>query len=457
MSVSSVLKQFKSDAQLLGLSENLYLTQLVFNAHDGDQDAIDKLEEMRDTAVDQQDIDFFQALLDISRRVHDTLRLDSPVAVSIKNYAAYASLVQNDDGGWDWFENADSTNVRDRSSVSFANQFGSTPLVLLNIFNVFKDLDYLESARKSMEARLGVAVDPFNRFFPDVTEMFVTLGISGPMQFTDYLDKGIEANDAEINFYKTIQRWHDLGNGPNPNPPVGNGADGNLLDLWNNDNAACRAVSLSDAATRLNDRFAAAGRIPNIRMYDINSRIRISQALSDNGDTIDGQDYGDFALALANICKDIVYPGLDWVTGPGTWWPLLGISNAVLIFKRYEAQPGFSVVLDSALTLLKSFKITGSSTPDIDGLYGVDNPLGSEGWFSGDKQEQGYTLQALVATGEFDAARDLANLIINNFQQDSGNYVADIFDYFFGATYVQEANSNIAKGLFEAWENKVIK
>ena len=84
MSISSVLKQFKSDAQVLGLSENLFLIQVIFNTQNGDPAAKAKLEEIRDAAVDQDDIDFFQALLDGSIRVDSSSRLHSPVADSFQ-------------------------------------------------------------------------------------------------------------------------------------------------------------------------------------------------------------------------------------------------------------------------------------------------------------------------------------------------------------------------------------
>ena len=374
---------------------------------------------------------------------------------AIKLSMNYAGLTQNDDGGWNFSDVADSTPVRDRTDVSFNNQFGTTPICMIRAYELSKEASHLESARGALEAWVGTAVDPFNRFFPDITEALVTLGSEGPLQFTDYLNKGQEAADAEINFYKTIQRWHDLGNGPNPNPPVGTGADGNLLDLWTNDNAACVAVSLEDAAQRLVDRIVAL-RPVNIRAYDLNFRMRLTENLSAIGKTINGEDYQLYATKIANEVKDTIFPALNFTAGPGVWWPVLGYSHCVLIFKRYEAEAGFSVVLQDALDQLKEFRIQDSSTPEIDGFYGVDNPIGSESWFSGDKLEQAYTLQALVAADEDELALDLAQTILLN-QQPSGNWSSDIFDILIGPiSYSQEANATTVCALIDAIEANII-
>jgi hypothetical protein len=458
----------------------------------------------------------------------------SSVIDSVKSAMAYMVLVQNNDGGWNLADDADTTPIRNKADASSNNQFGQNAQQLIDMYAIERDPNYLQAARLSLEANMAVALTPFVRLQPDVVESLVRLGNSGPMQFSDYLNKGQAALDAEINFYKTIERWHDTHAGTvDANPPVGTGADGHLLDLWTNDNAAVIAKTAAQAAQRFEDRFKAS-RINNIRMYDLDFRIRTAEILSAAGKTINAEDYINYANALALIARDQVYPpnfrghfdvggspssvvhvssvnrqssengntltgngvktlntlitewntanptepmvltagnggqvpdnletvilsGLDYTSGPTDYYPILGYANASLIFKRYEATLGFSTILAEALAILKSFLLTAAkdSTGNLVGLYGVDFPLASETWFSGDLQEQAFTLQALVANEENTLAAALATVVLAN-QQSTGNYTADIFDIDTIPSFYSEGNANMIKGLIQASQNDII-
>lgn len=356
---------------------------------------------------------------------------------AIKKYSNFMAMTQNDDDGWDTGIDIDSSSVRDKFTVSPDTEFGQTAIALMCNYNIFENYANLDASKKTLATKYSVAVDPFNQFSHDLTEAFIRLGgFDGPLKNSDYLNKGKTAHDAVINYAKTIQRWHDLGNGPNANPPVGNGADGNLLDLWNNDNAACVAVSLSDAATRYADYIQAVINNNGLEAYDAHQVITSSNLLSSLSLTINGEDYAIFSLALANRVKDEVYPNIDQGLASVT----VGEASCGIIFKTYEAELGFDVVLSAVEAKIKGdLQITGPSA----GFYAVDG-------VSGDKRDQGMVLQFLVDLGEDALVTSLIGNLINI--QDSTGHFLSFPDVTGTAQYEPEGAAQIALGMCHAIE-----
>lgn len=372
---------------------------------------------------------------------------------SLERYANFQVHTQNDDGGFNFSEPMKSAALRDRTDPSILNQFGSTALALIKIYENVRNPEYLESIRKSFEAFRLTSVDPFNRFFPDIVEALVCIGrvSEGPLAFDEYGDKGKEAADAEINFYKTIQRWHDLGNGPNSNPPVGNGVDGGLLDVWMNDNAAVLASSIEDAAQRLYDRFAAV-RPVNLVPYDVYSRVKYALCLNDQGALLDnggfGDSYFDFGRKLAEIIRDTHIALFD----QSAFYITTGETNAAMMFKKFDAVAGFSGPLAILLAKIKGdYKTTGAA----DGFYAVDSPPTSGNYVSGDKQDQGFVLQLFSLTNEAQLANTLLFRMIQ-FQDESGHYM-DFFDRDFGKLYFSGGTAELAIGISDTVTQEFFK
>lgn len=350
------------------------------------------------------------------------------ISEAIESFAMFAVNTQNDDGGWNFSDPIKSDAIKDRTDLSVDNHYGYTSIALDMIYScIGKEQYYIESIRDAMEAWTAVAVDPFARFFPDITEFLVKLGgCPGPMCFDTYFAKGKEAADAEINFYKTIERWHDL-NPANANPPVGNGADGGLLDLWTNDNAACVAKTLEQAAQRLEDRFKLF-RTSGLRIYDLHARIRITCLLSDKGELLNNEDYGLFAKKLANIIKDEIYPTIV----NQAFYITSGTAHAVQVFKKYENEAGFAVALSDAVDDLKAMLIN-DATKTSNGFYAVEDAGAPDTYFSGSKQDQGNTISALIDGGETELAADLVQVMLA-YQDESGHFM-DFFDVHFSGPF----------------------
>lgn len=372
---------------------------------------------------------------------------------SILKYAAFAVNTQNDDGGWQFSDPLKSGPVRDRTDLSFDNHYGDTAIAIFQAYEYHHDSGILDSIRDALEAWADTPVDPFTRFFPDIVEALIKLGgCPGPLCFDDYIAKGKEAFDAEVNFYKCIEEWHFQGNPANANPPIGNGADGNLLDIWTNNNAAVLAHPIESAAQRMEDRFKLF-RPDALRIYDLHYRIRSACLLNDKGETLvdggAGQSYEDFAKKLANIVKDDVFPNID----PQAFWVTIGTANAVMVFKKFEAEVGFATALTTSINSLKAMLIDDAGS-DADGFYAVEDAMNLGTFFSGDKSDQGWSLQALVAAGENEAAIALIlNLIA--IQDESGHYM-DFFDVIGTKQYVGAAAAYIAMGIADAIDNGIL-
>jgi hypothetical protein len=77
MSIAQVLQKFKADALARGVSENFYFTQLVIEAHNGNTDSRNKLEEIRDSSTDPKDVAFFQEIIDSVDSVNNVINVIS--------------------------------------------------------------------------------------------------------------------------------------------------------------------------------------------------------------------------------------------------------------------------------------------------------------------------------------------------------------------------------------------
>lgn len=375
-------------------------------------------------------------------------KLNMEVEAAFERYLGLQTAVQNSDGGWVFFASIRSEDVRDASTASSLNQFGTQPEVIKEIHEFgISDGNALLSIKNSLDHLVALHAEtpftPINRLFPDVTKALILVGKTGPLPFDAYYDLGVLGAKNEIDFYKAIQVWHDLGNGPNVNPPTGE-----ITTILSGNAALVDAVTMAQAARRLVDRFNTI-RAPyyNIVFSDMLSRCEFYNELKT--ELHDGEAISVFGLEVAKIVRDE-----NWAIGIDleNYYCTIGSASAVRLFKMYESDDDFDTVIQESITVLKSQKVlTGPAV----GWYGVATDYNDLNTFlSGNKEDQGHTLMAFLETNQLTEARSLAKLVLDN-QSLTGQFV-DFFDVNLGENYAQDGAGRMAQGLLRATKMNLI-
>ncbi|MBI2518855.1 MAG: hypothetical protein HYV97_00480 [Bdellovibrio sp.] len=295
-------------------------------------------------------------------------------------------LIQNNDGGWDYFVSPDA--LRDRTEASYANQFGLHAQSQLDAYFVTNNAQNLQSADKTAvklyNDPVGVKVDAraarCTRGYATDHEF---LSQAGTLLFPTYFTKGQTHFSTEKNCFAALAFL----NTTNQNDPLIDTTP--QADLDNMTNAQRVAAFTA--------RLIAAGRNAGLRAYDWNQRLRVALIFNDR----------PYARAIADrLAQDAVS-----ITINADYY-LLGLANTISSLVPFASEePSFQAILNDLKTKL-------FAQQKIEGRFIVE---ASEGVEAGIVQDQAFILKALLDLGESVRTKQLVDFLLSA-QQNNGAY-----------------------------------
>jgi len=319
-------------------------------------------------------------------------------------------LIQNDDGGWNFFDAPD--DIRNRGETSFPNQFGLHAQSMLEAYFVTSNGANLvaadRTATKIFNDPVGIQAapapnKPAARCVRSYSTDYEFLANAGPLLFPGYFIRGNEHFEQEKICFAALF----LAGTTNQN-------DDALIDAvpqQDIDN-----LSDADRVAGFQARLVAANRNAGLRAFDWNSRIRGAMIFGDS----------NFAKAVANqIAVDA--SSIDISSD----YYLAGLANTISsLIPFIDTEPSFQGIIDDAKA-----KLFAQQKPE--GRFLVEATEGAE---AGIVQDQAFILKALLDLGETEKAKKLVDFLLNA-QLDNGAY--DWFWEFGGNFEFVEGNSEL--------------